>query len=186
MLEGAKQLPTLEGKRVSLRWLEAGDAADLFAIFSDAKVTRYWSSPPMRELAEAERLVDEVHELFAKRELFQWGVELRESGRIVGHVTLASLDASNGRAELGYSLARAHWGTGLATEACRVALAFAFETLELRRLEADCDPRNGPSLALLERLGFVREGLARERWQVAGEIQDSVMFGLLRREYTPT
>jgi RimJ/RimL family protein N-acetyltransferase len=53
----------------------------------------------------------------------------------------------------------------------------------LRRLEADVDPRNTASIHTLERLGFQREGFLRERWQVNGEIQDALFYGLLRREW---
>jgi ribosomal-protein-alanine N-acetyltransferase len=55
--------------------------------------------------------------------------------------------------------------------------------MDLRRLEADTDPRNAPSIRALERLGFVREGLLRERWVVAGEVSDSALLGLLRRDW---
>jgi hypothetical protein len=64
-----------------------------------------------------------------------------------------------------------------------VLVRFAFGPLDLRRLEADVDPRNTPSLRLVEKLGFVREGYMRERWELQGEIQDGVFFGLLRREW---
>ena len=53
----------------------------------------------------------------------------------------------------------------------------------LRRLEADVDPRNQGSLNTLEALGFRREGSLRQRWQVAGELQDSVLMGLLASEW---
>jgi RimJ/RimL family protein N-acetyltransferase len=69
------------------------------------------------------------------------------------------------------------------TEALTLLFDFAFETLDFHRLEADADPRNERSLRLLERLGFLREGYFRERYHVAGEIQDSVMLGLLRRDW---
>jgi RimJ/RimL family protein N-acetyltransferase len=53
----------------------------------------------------------------------------------------------------------------------------------LHRVEADTDPRNAASLALLERLGFVREGILRERWIVGGEVADSVLLGLLAADW---
>jgi RimJ/RimL family protein N-acetyltransferase len=55
--------------------------------------------------------------------------------------------------------------------------------MQLRRLEADVDPRNAGSIRTLERLGFQREGFLRERWHVNGEIQDAIFYGLLRREW---
>ena len=62
-------------------------------------------------------------------------------------------------------------------------MRFAFEELGLRRIEADVDPRNEASIRLLERLGFQREGYLRERWLVDQEINDTVFYGLLRREW---
>ena len=59
---------------------------------------------------------------------------------------------------------------------------FAFNTLNLHRIEADVDTENAGSLALLEKLGFQREGLFRERWFVYGKWQDSVMLGLINRQ----
>jgi RimJ/RimL family protein N-acetyltransferase len=64
-----------------------------------------------------------------------------------------------------------------------ILLDYAFRALGLRRLEADVDPRNSGSMRVLERLGFRHEGLLRERWKVNGELQDSVLLGLLEREW---
>jgi RimJ/RimL family protein N-acetyltransferase len=68
-------------------------------------------------------------------------------------------------------------------EAVSAVLDYAFGTLGLHRIEADSDPRNDASMALLERLGFQREGFQRERYFDLGEIQDAVLFGLLAREW---
>ena len=108
---------------------------------------------------------------------------LVEDDRIVGTCTLFNLDARNRRAEIGYALARDSWGQGLMSEALGALIAYAFGPLGLTRLEADVDPRNAPSIRIVEKLGFVREGLLRERWHVGGEAQDSLMLGLLRREW---
>ncbi|MDO9353805.1 MAG: GNAT family protein, partial [Solirubrobacteraceae bacterium] len=87
------------------------------------------------------------------------------------------------RAELGYALARQAWGGGYMHEALQALVAHAFEALQLHRLEADIDPRNAASARSLERLGFVREGLLRERWIVDGEVSDSALYGLLAPEW---
>ncbi len=178
-----EQLPSIQGPRVRLRWLSPADTSDVFAIFSDPEVAKYWSSLPMEAESEAANLIESVHRKFAEHSLYQWGLVTLAEDRVIGTVTLASLDLSNRRAEVGFALARAAWGRGYMREAVRVALGFAFDTLELLRIEADVDPRNARSLALLEDLGFVREGLLRERWRVGGGAQDSVMLGLLRREW---
>ena len=102
---------------------------------------------------------------------------------MVGTCTLAQLSPEHRRAEVGYALARAVWGRGYLAEVLPALLTFAFDTLDLHRVEADVDPRNAPSIRALERLGFRREGHLRERYHVAGEVQDAVLYGLLRREW---
>jgi len=62
-------------------------------------------------------------------------------------------------------------------------LRHLFDGMGLRRIEADIDPRNLASCRLVEKLGFVREGTLRERWHVNGEVCDSAIYGLLRRDF---
>jgi ribosomal-protein-alanine N-acetyltransferase len=72
---------------------------------------------------------------------------------------------------------------GYAIEALTALLAHGFAALDLNRVEADIDPRNGASARVLERLGFRHEGLLRERWIVGGQICDTAFYGLLRRDW---
>ena len=65
----------------------------------------------------------------------------------------------------------------------RAVLAFGFERMNLHRVEAELDPRNGASARLLEGLGFSYEGLLPERWYLYDEWCDSVLYGLLRRDF---
>ena len=68
-------------------------------------------------------------------------------------------------------------------EALAAFLAYALPTFDLHRVEADIDPRNATSARTLERQGFQREGLLRERWIVGGEVCDTAFYGLLAREF---
>ena len=182
MIEGDR-LPTLDAPRVRLRWLGPGDVDALFDVFSDEGLARYWSTPAMKERAEAEALLAKIHKGFAEKTAFQWGVERKDDGRLIGTSTLFSLHAANQRAELGYALASAYWKKGYMTEALTALLDHAFGPMKLRRLEADVDPRNANSMRIVSRLGFLQEGLLRERWNVAGEIQDSAFLGLLAADW---
>jgi RimJ/RimL family protein N-acetyltransferase len=176
-------LPTIATERLALRWLTEDDAPALFTLFSHPEVMRYWSTPPMKDLSEARALLGRIRKAFRRKTLFEWGIALGKEDRVIGTCTLFHLDEQNRRAELGYALARECWGQGLMSEALTALLDHAFSTLDLNRIEADVDPRNEPSVRILERLGFEREGLFRERWLVAGERQDSLMLGLLRHDW---
>ena len=68
-------------------------------------------------------------------------------------------------------------------EALLALLDCGFGMLDLNRVEADIDPRNTGSQRSLDRLGFQREGLLRERWIVSGEVSDTALHGLLRRDW---
>jgi [ribosomal protein S5]-alanine N-acetyltransferase len=183
MLPEATSLPTLPTQRLALRWLTPADVPALYEVFSDLEVTRYWSSPPFADIAAAEALLAEIHEAFARRTLFQWGIARRSDDLVVGTCTLAGLVPAHRRAEVGFALGRRHWGQGYMAEALPALVEFAFGQLGLYRLEADADPRNRASIRALERLGFKQEGYLRGRYHLHGEIQDAILFGLLRPDW---
>jgi [ribosomal protein S5]-alanine N-acetyltransferase len=176
-------LPTIERGRIRIRAYRAADAEDVYRLYADKDATRFGYSPKMDSLDDASALITECISLAQDRTLFHFGVALRESDRIIGHATIFQWIREHRRAEVGYSIQKVEWGKGLATEAVSALLQFAFEAMDLRRIEADVDPRNIGSLRVLEKLGFVREGYLRERWQIGDDIQDGIFFGLLRRDW---
>ncbi len=174
-------METISGKRVSLRPLSPCDKESIFALFSDPEAMRHWSYPPYTELSQAEQRLKRDRVGAEKGEWLPWGIALDTA--LIGTVTLHDLNREQGRAEIGYMLGRTYWGQGLAREAVTLAIDHAFGPLGLRRLEADIDPRNVGSEKLLERLGFQKEGLLRERWKVGDEISDSALYGLLKCDW---
>ena len=178
-----RSLPVLEAPRLRLRQLHEGDVDDLFAIFSDPEVMRYWSHAPFRTLEQAEWYLRDIDAGRSNGTHFQWGIALREDDRVIGTTTLFALNNKHRRAELGYAVRSSEWRRGYAREALIAVIGHAFGTIGLRRLEADIDPRNIASCRLVETLGFRLEGELRERWQVEGEIQHSAIYGLLAREF---
>ena len=179
----SKTLPIIDTPRVVLRWISEDDIDSLYEIFSNPHVMRYWSSPPLANREAAADLQRAIAGDNESETMFKWGIALRDSNTVIGTTTLFHLSLENGRAELGYAMAHSHWGKGYMNEALTALVSHAFEVMELRRLEADVDPRNAASIRTLERLGFQREGFLRERWHVNGEIQDAFFYGLLRREW---
>ena len=175
--------PELHTARLHLRDVRPDDAVDLFAIHSDPEVMRYWSHVPWTALRQAHEKIAQIAEQRATLPLMVWAIADRASDRLMGTTALFSINTDQARAEIGYNLARQWHGQGLASEALQAVFTHAFQTLQLRRIEADVDPRNGPSRRLLERFGFVEEGLMRERWVVNGEICDSLLYGLLARDF---
>jgi RimJ/RimL family protein N-acetyltransferase len=176
-------LTTLDTTRLRLRPLAEADVPALFAVFSNAEAMRYWSRTAMTDAAEAAELLVEIRHCAEAGTLFQWGIARREDDQVIGTCTLHRIELEHRRAEIGYILRRDHWGRGLAHEALVSFVDHAFDAFALHKLEADIDPRNAASIRSVERLGFKREGLLRERFRVGGEIQDSLIYGLLEPEW---
>ena len=166
-----------------LRLIAGADAPALFAVFSDPRVMRYWSTPPWTVIEQAQAFIERSVDALAKGEALRLGLERRSDGQLIGQCTLFAFAEASRRAEIGYSLAASAWGQGYMHEALSALIDHGFDGLKLNRIEADIDPRNAASARSLERLGFTREGLLRERWIVDGEVSDTALFGLLAREW---
>ena len=178
-----QRIPTINAARVSLRPIVENDIDSIYAIYSDPEVMRYWGALPMKDPLEAKDFLAEIFEDLRRRRCIQWGIARRTDNRIIGTVAFFHLDFVARKAEIGFALGRAHWGMGYMQEALRAAIGYAVNEMNFRRLEADVDPRNLTCIRLLERLGFQKEGYFRERWLVAGETQDSLLYGLLGRDW---
>lgn len=174
---------TLRTQRLALRPLREADAHALFALFSDADVMRYWSGVPWTDVARAHEMIAKDATAMRGGEHLRLGLARTDDGALIGTCTLFAFNAQCRRAELGYSLVPSVWGRGYMHEALGALLAYGFGDLALNRVEADIDPRNTASARSLERLGFRREGYLRERWIVADEVSDSILYGLLQREW---
>ena len=175
----AAAAPVLTDGRIRLRGHRPDDFEDFYALHSDPRVMRYWSFPAWTERTQALPRFQSALEGGDAAVRLCWAIAAPDDDRLIGGVTLFAIDPALRRAEIGYALAAAQWGKGYAGAAVSLVLGHAFGALGLRRLEADIDPRNEASCALVERLGFRREGLLRERWHVAGEACDSALYGLL-------
>ena len=174
---------TLPTERLTLRLLTDSDTQALFEIFSHPEVMRFWSSPPLTDLIQVQQMLASFYEDYSTRNALHLGIERQAGNVLMGACTLYHFHFKSRRAELGYALGRPFWGSGYIHEALEAFITYAFETLDLNRLEADIDPRNLASAKTLERLGFQQEGLLRERWIVNGEVSDTGFYGLLRRDW---
>lgn len=175
--------PALQTERLRLRAFEDADADDLFALHSNAYVLRYWDSPPWSERARAEKFIAACRQMELEGTGARLAVDRVADGAFIGWCSLSGWNSVYRSASLGYCFGDAVWGHGYATEAARALLGWAFEALDLNRVQAEADTRNVASGRVLEKLGFLREGTLREDCVVNGEVSDSWVYGLLRREW---
>jgi RimJ/RimL family protein N-acetyltransferase len=175
--------PTLHTTRLRLRPFTPADADQLLALHTDTRVMRYWDSPPWSGPADAQRFLARCQQLAEDGTGARVAIDRVEDGAFVGWCTFVEWDPDFRSATLGYCLEEAMWGQGYATEAAYAVLDWAFDTLDLNRVQSETDTRNVPSARVLEKLGFLREGTLRENCVVNGDVSDSWLFGLLRRDW---
>jgi len=175
--------PTLQTSRLRLRPFADSDANVLFRLQSDAHVLRYWDAPPWTEHERAERFIAACRQMADEGTGARLAIDTASDGSFIGWCGLTRWNPDFRSASLGYCFDSAAWGRGYATEAARAVVQWGFETLDLNRVQAETDTRNVASASVLEKVGFVREGTLREDCIVNGEVSDSWVFGLIRRDW---
>ena len=142
--------PTLHTARLQLRPVTSADADALFAMHSSAYVLRYWDAPPWSERARAERFITACRQMAEEGSGARLAMDRVSDGAFIGWCGLTRWNPDYRSASLGYCLSDAAWGHGYATEAARALLQWAFDTLDLNRVQAETDTRNGASARVLE------------------------------------
>lgn len=171
-------IPVLKTGRLVLRPWRRDDVRAYAGILRDPEVMRHWGSGiryrAKRAVAgfvarfsdiEAHRSMDAMLLHWEKHRFGLWALEDRESGALLGNAGLSVLDgwtAEPTDIEVGWLLARAAWGRGLAVEAGRASLAYAFEVLQLPRVVSVAFTANWRSERVMQSLGLVLAG--RTRW----------------------
>lgn len=171
--------------RLELRPLTGADATDLIAYRSLEEVSRYVPFEPMTAADIAGKLEGgwSRRAIGAEGEALSLGVELAETGRVIGDVMIFFHSATHRSGEVGWVFHPDCAGHGYATEAAHALLHLAFDDLGLHRVIARVDARNDASLRLCDRLGMRREALLVANEWFKGAWSDEVDFALLDDEW---
>jgi [ribosomal protein S5]-alanine N-acetyltransferase len=174
--------PVLETERLLLRPFVREDAEEVHAIVADREIAATTLSiPHPYPPGMAEEWIVRQAPRFEAGEEVVYAVTLKGPGRIVGAVGIA-VEPPHRRAELGYWVDQGFWGRGIATEAARALVRFAFEVLEIHRVQAVHFTRNPSSGAVMRKIGMTREGRLRGHILKWGVFEDVEVYGILRGE----
>ena len=177
-------LPILTGRKIILRQLRRSDAEDIRKNANNRKVSRYMTVMPYPyELSHARSWIEKSLRLNRSRTQLHYGIVNRDTDRVAGMIGLRAIDFTNGNAEIGYWLGQDYWNKGLTTEAIRLMMEFAFKELKLKRLYAVVLSLNAASYRVLEKSGFIREGIWRKAHVIGRRRHDVYAYGILREEF---
>lgn len=180
---GLFSMPTLETPRLILRRIAMSDAKDIFAYSCDEEVARHvlWSA--QKSIGEAKEYCRFMMRKYRNDEPSSWGIIEKKTGKLVGTIGFMDYSEDNASVEVGYSLAHWLWNSGYMTEALSCVIDYAFESMDINRIEAQHELTNPSSGRVMEKCGMRHEGHLRERICCKGVFRDVEMWGILRRDW---
>jgi RimJ/RimL family protein N-acetyltransferase len=173
----------LRGDQVRLTAVTSDDLPIMARWFSDTQLARLYDARPASPKSETE-LAKWLEQIQKGKNTFAFAIRSLQGENLIGYVELDSILWAHGVS--GFSIVigdQANWGKGYGSEAAGLALAFAFDELNLHRITATIFDYNNRSIALFEKLGFQREGAFRDFISRDGQRYDMLLYGLLRHEW---
>lgn len=174
----------MDGKRIKIRKLKLSDVQDIHENIKEKEITKWTINIPHPYPKEgAKSFIKSSHYRLRKKKGYDFGIVLKNTGKVIGGISLTNLDWENKNAEVGYWLGKKYWGKGLTTEAVKLILKFGFEKLKLHRIYAHLFEENIGSKRVLEKCGFKLEAIIRETRFRYNKWHNELTYGILKKEY---
>jgi RimJ/RimL family protein N-acetyltransferase len=176
----------LAGENVRLTGLRASDVSAILAWREDTRFLRLWNSDPLVGRSEA-KILEWIDEANRPTTGMAFAIRLHQEEDLIGIVGLDEIEWPNRVASLGIGIGDPdHWGKRYGTDATRLMIDYAFNELNLHRLQLTVFEFNARAIALYEKMGFRKEGTFRQFMERDNKRYDMLLYGLLRSEWKVT
>ncbi|KGR77086.1 GNAT family N-acetyltransferase [Ureibacillus sinduriensis] len=175
--------PVLKTERLILRKITETDASSIYTYLSDPEVMKYYGLEPFQSVQDALAEISWYESIFKEQTGIRWGISLKDSDRIIGSCGFLNTVSSHYRTDIGFEVSKEYWGQGIGSEAIMAIIHYAFEHMNIQRIQALIEPPNIASQKMVEKAGFLREGLLRKYEYACGKFDDLYMYGLLKEDY---
>ena len=176
----------LETERLILRRFTIGDAPQMYANWaSNPVITEFLTWPPHSSEEVSRQVLDSWVAGYARPNAYNWALELKENGEVIGSLSVVRADDDIGELELGWCMSRAHWGRGLMPEAAKAVVDYLFNEVGANRVCAKHDVNNPKSGRVMQKIGMRPEGVLRQAGRNNRGVVDLAVYALLasdRRE----
>ena len=174
---------TIETERLILRKFVMEDAGDMYMNWCcDKEVTKYLTWLPHENVAVTKAILNEWIPMYENGNYFNWVMELKETGRIIGNISVVKLREDIGSADIGYCMGRVYWGKELMPEALKAVMDYLFDVVLINRIAASHDANNPKSGRVMEKTGMKKEGILRQAGMNNQGICDEVWHAMLRSD----
>ncbi len=148
----------MDTERLLLRKVASADAKSLWSIWSDPAVTKFMNISSFKHEEQALEMIDLLNHLANEHRAIRYSIIKKIGNCIIGSCGFNNIDFDKATAEIGYDLAKTHWGKGYATEAIIALIHVAFTHLEITTIVAKVDAANSNSIKVLQKLNFILQG----------------------------
>lgn len=173
----------IETERLILRPFQIEDAEDMFNNWaSDPEVTRYLTWPVHSSVEVTRTLLTDWVSHYTDGGYFNWVMELKETGKAIGNISVVKLNENTEAADMGYCMSRAYWGQGLMPEALEAVMTYLFDVVGLNRIAACHDVNNPKSGRVMDKAGMKHEGILRAAGKNNQGICDEAWYAKIRED----
>jgi len=174
--------PIIETERLLLRSLSMDDLQQLYLLRTNEKVNTYLNKTRDGSVQATKAKIEEILDLLQKNEAIFWVITIKEKPeKMIGNIGFWRMQKEHYRSEIGYILHPDHWQKGIMKEALNAVVKYGFGEMKLHSIEANINPDNLPSGALLESCGFIQEAYHRENYFFDGVFYDSIIYSKLNK-----
>jgi len=153
--------PEINTERLVLREINQEDAEGIYKLRSNPEVARYETFQPYTNIKQAEDTIKWFSDEYKNKKGIVWGISLKDQTEIIG-ILHCEIEMPKVRADFGYDLRPEYWNKGIMTETVKALLEFTFNKIDVFRIESAVSTKKYGSIRVLEKLGFVKEGILRK------------------------
>ena len=176
----------IETHRLILRPFRIEDADDMYNNWaSDPEVTRFLTWPVHTGVDVTRALLQAWIARYEDGGSYNWAIELKETGSVIGNISVVHTVEELEQAEIGYCMGKAFWGRGIMPEALRAVLDYLFDTAGFRRITARHDVNNPKSGRVMAKAGMLKEGILRGAGKNNQGVCDICSYALLNTDRSP-
>ncbi len=173
----------IETDRLILRRFKTEDAEDMYANWaSDPEVATFLTWQPHTSVDVTKSLLENWIQRYEDGTYFNWVMEYKETGKVIGNISVVKLYEDTEAAEMGYCMSKAYWGRGLMPEALKAVMDYLFDVIGLNRVAACHDANNPKSGRVMDKAGMKLEGVLRAAGKNNLGICDKVWHATIRSD----
>jgi [ribosomal protein S5]-alanine N-acetyltransferase len=180
-----KGTQAINTERLLLRRFEFTDANDMFKNWAnDYEVTKFLAWKPHENIEVTKEIVKQWINEYENNNTYNWAIELKEIGEVIGGISLVKLDEKYYSCEIGYCMARKHWGKGIMSESLKVVIDYLFLEVGFNRIVAKHDTNNIASGKVMVKSGMQYEGTLRQvKLRDNKEFYDLALYAILKDDW---